>query len=110
MRSFAAFKDNSPIRNSRKEGYPRVFWNALAAPQRQTASKTTITTTTIAMLGRAAVQPVRIKGRTASMAHVMGFRRASHDIHHGIAVNGTKAVLRKIIGSDRNPSIEKKSP
>src|SRR2546428_12362716 len=62
------------------------------------------------IFGSAAAQPERIKGRTASMAHVIGLSCARTAIHFGMAANGTRAVLRKIIGRERKPSIEKKSP
>src|SRR3989441_12650172 len=62
------------------------------------------------IFGSAAAQPERISGRTASMAHVMGLSRARTAIQAGMAASGTSAVLRKIIGRERNPSIEKKSP
>src|SRR3989449_4627041 len=66
--------------------------------------------TTMPIFGSAAAQPERINGRTASMAHVMGLSRARTAIHAGMAASGTSAVLRKIIGRERKPSIEKKSP
>jgi hypothetical protein len=70
----------------------------------------TMTTTTIPTWGRASVQLERINGRTASMAQVIGLKRARNPIHAGIADKGTKAELKKIIGSERNPRTEKKSP
>ncbi len=44
------------------------------------------------------------------MTQVIGFRKAMACIHPGMADRGTNAELRKIIGKDRKPSIEKKSP
>ncbi len=67
-------------------------------------------TTTMATGPSASAQPDRISGRTASMAQVIGLNRASTLIQTGIADRGTSAELRKIIGSERNPSTEKKSP
>ena len=69
-----------------------------------------MTTTTMPTWGRASVQPVRINGRTASIAQVIGLKRARNPIHAGIPAKGTKAELKKIIGRDRNPRTEKKSP
>ena len=60
--------------------------------------------------GKASAQPDRIKGHTASMAHVIGLNQAKACIHPGMATSGTNAELRKIIGSERKPSTEKKSP
>src|SRR5574342_243276 len=90
--------------------YPIARRNALAPPYKQRASKTTITTTTMPTCGRASVQLDKINGRTASMAQVIGLNFARKLIHPGIAANGTKAELQNIIGSDRKPSTEKKSP
>jgi len=59
---------------------------------------------------QASLQPERIKGRTASMAQVMGLNLARKLIHPGMAASGTSAELKKIIGKDKNPSTEKKSP
>ena len=84
--------------------------NALAPPYRQRASNTSMTKTTIPTCGKASVQPDRINGRTASIAQVIGLNCARKLIQPGIAVNGTNAELRKIIGSERNPKTEKKSP
>src|SRR2546427_13002215 len=66
--------------------------------------------TTMPIFGSAAAQPERISGRTASMAHVIGLRRARTAIHAGMAASGTSAVLRKIIGREGKPSIAQKSP
>ena len=84
--------------------------NAFAPPYKHSASNTTITTTTIATCGRASLQLDRINGRTASMAHVIGLNLANRLIQPGMAVNGTNAELKNIIGSERKPSTEKKSP
>ena len=69
-----------------------------------------MTTTTMATCGRASVQPDKINGRTASIAQVIGLKRARNPIHPGIASKGTKAELKNIIGSERKPRTEKKSP
>src|SRR3990167_3230382 len=84
--------------------------NALALPYRHTASKISMIITTIPIFGNASVQPDRISGRTASIAQVIGLNFARKLIQAGIACSGTSAELRKIIGSDRNPRTEKKSP
>src|SRR5918996_4986434 len=96
--------------NVPRNAYPMARRNALAPPYRQSASKTLMTTTTIATCGSASLQLDRINGRTASMAHVMGLNRANRLIQAGIAANGTNAELKKIIGSERKPNTEKKSP
>lgn len=44
------------------------------------------------------------------MAHVIGLNFAMKLIQAGMAVNGTSAELKNIIGSERKPSTEKKSP
>src|SRR3989454_12783886 len=93
-----------------RDRYPRVRRKARAAPQRQIESKTVMIITTMPIFGSAAAQPERISGRTASMAHVIGLSRARTAIQAGMAASGTSAVLRKIIGRERKPSIEKKSP
>src|SRR2546427_13041418 len=90
--------------------YPRVRRKARAAPKRQIESKTVLTITTMPIFGSAAAQPERMSGRTASMAHVMGLSRARTAIHAGMAASGTSAVLRKIIGRETKPRIEKKTP
>src|SRR3989442_3841231 len=102
-----------PVRSSyRREltRYPSVRRKARAAPKRQIESKTVITITTMPIFGSAADQPERISGRTASIAHVIGLSRARTAIQAGMAASGPRAVLRKIIGRDRKPSIEKKYP
>jgi hypothetical protein len=67
-------------------------------------------TITMPTRGKASAQPERIKGRTASMAHVIGLNKAKACIHPGMATSGTNAELKKIIGSERKPRTEKKSP
>src|SRR4029079_5859452 len=83
---------------------------AFAPPYKQRASNTSITTTTIATCGSASLQFDRINGRTASMAQVIGLNFAKKLIQPGMAVKGTSAELKNIIGSERKPSTEKKSP
>src|SRR5262249_28916392 len=64
----------------------------------------------MATFGNASLQLERISGRTASIAQVIGLNLAKKLIQPGIAANGTKAELKNIIGRDRKPSTEKKSP
>ena len=59
---------------------------AFAPPYKQSASNTSITTTTIATCGSASLQLDRINGRTASMAQVIGLNFAKKLIQPGMAV------------------------
>ena len=89
--------------------YPMARRKALAPPYKHSASNTIITTTTIATCGSASLQLESISGRTASITQVIGLNFANRLIQPGMAVNGTKAELKNIIGSERKPSTEKKS-
>ena len=44
------------------------------------------------------------------MAQVIGLNWARNPIQPGMAARGTNAELKKIMGSERKPSTEKKSP
>jgi hypothetical protein len=83
---------------------------AFAPPYKQSASKMIMTTMTIATCGSASLQLDKISGRTASMAQVIGLNFAKKLIQPGMAAKGTNAELKNIIGSERKPSTEKKSP